>query len=62
MRKRRKAFDCVEMQHRGAEHVRRLTEGMTPEEELEFWRRGTEELRREVAEAKARVNAAASKG
>ena len=59
MRKRKKAFDCVEMQHRGAEHVRKLTEGMTPEEELEFWRRGTENLRREVAEAKARLKKAA---
>ena len=55
MRKKKKGFDCVEMQHRGAEHVRKLTEGMTLEEELEFWRRGTEELKREVAEAKARL-------
>jgi len=59
MRKKKKGFDCVEMQHRGAEHVRKLTEGMTPEEELEFWRRGTEELKREVAEAKAHLKEAA---
>ena len=56
--RKKKAFHCVEMQHRGAEYVRELTEGMTPEEELEFWRRGTEELRREVAEAKARLKKA----
>ena len=60
--RKKKTFDCVEMQHRGAEYVRKLTEGMTPEEELEFWRRGTEELRREVAEAKKRLEAAASEG
>jgi len=59
MRKKKKGFDCVEMQHRGSEHVRKLTEGMTPEEELEFWRRGTEELKREVAEAKAHLKEAA---
>jgi hypothetical protein len=41
---RKKAFDCVEMQHRGAEKTRRLTAGMTPEEELAFWSRGTEKL------------------
>jgi hypothetical protein len=35
--KKKKAFDCVEMQHRGAEKTRRLTAGMTPEEELAFW-------------------------
>ena len=56
----RKTFDCVEMQHRGAEHVRKLTEGMTLEEELEFWRRRTAEMRKRQAEARARLQAAAS--
>ena len=56
----RKTFDGVEMQHRGAEHVRKLTEGMTPEDELEFWRRRTAEMRKRQAEARARLQAAAS--
>ena len=56
----KKTFDCVEMQHRGAEHVRKLTEGMTLEEELEFWRRRTAEMRKRQAEARARLQAAAS--
>lgn len=62
MRKRKKTFDCVEMQHRGGDYVRKLTEGMTLEEELEFWRRGTEELRKRQAEARARLEATASDG
>ena len=39
-----KTFDCVEMKRRGAEKVRRATQGMTREEELAFWVRGTAEL------------------
>ena len=40
-----KTFDCVEMKHRGAELVRHEIEGASPEEELKYWRVGTEELR-----------------
>ena len=40
-----KDFDCVEMKHRGAERVLTETEGMTPEQELEYWREATESLR-----------------
>jgi len=42
-----KTFDCVEMKHRGAEQIRKEIESMTLEQELEYWRRQTEELRRE---------------
>ena len=56
---RKKTFDCVEMQHRGGDHVRRLTASMTLEEELAFWRRETETFRKEQAEAKARLENAA---
>ena len=52
-----KTFDCVELKRRGQEHVRNLTAGMSPEEELEFWRRETEAARREQAEAVARRRA-----
>lgn len=44
MQTKRKTFDCVEMKRRGAEAVRRATDGMTPEEELAYWQRGTAEL------------------
>ena len=43
---RTKEFDCVEMQHRGAALIRRRLRGMTREEELAFWARGTAELLR----------------
>jgi len=43
---KKKTFDCVEMKRRGAEKVRAQIENMTPQEELEFWRRQTDELRR----------------
>ena len=40
-----KTFDCVEMKRQGAEALREKLEGMTPEDELEFWRQRTEGLR-----------------
>jgi len=48
--KKKKTFDCVEMMHKGAENVRRQVEGMTVEEEAEYWRLRTEELRRQQQE------------
>jgi hypothetical protein len=45
MEKKTKDFDCVEMKRRGAERVHRETSALTPEEELAYWQRGTEELR-----------------
>ncbi|MDO8589644.1 MAG: hypothetical protein Q7T82_21680 [Armatimonadota bacterium] len=50
--KKTKKFDCVEMMHRGAERVRRETAGMTIEEEVEYWRRKTEELRERQRQAR----------
>lgn len=43
--KKKKTFDCVDMMHQGAEHVRRQVEGMTREEELAYWRQQTDALR-----------------
>ena len=48
--RKKKTIDCVEMMHEGAEYVRRQVEGMTLEEEAEFWRRQTEELQRRQQE------------
>ena len=39
-----KTFDCVAMKRRGAEMVRAKLEGMTLDQELEFWQQRTEEL------------------
>lgn len=47
-----KTFDCVEMKRKGAERIYQLVKDMTPAEELEFWRRGTEKLREEIEERK----------
>jgi len=43
---KRKAFDCIEMKRQGAEMVRKRLEGKTRAEQLEYWRKGTDDLRR----------------
>lgn len=53
-----KDFDCVEMKRKGARKVCEATKGMTVEEEVEYWRRRTEEARRWLAgESAARSRA-----
>jgi hypothetical protein len=47
-----KTFDCVEMKQRGAALVQEKTAGMTPEQELEFWREQTEVLRQQQREVR----------
>ena len=47
---KKKTFDCVEMMHQGAEYVRHQVEGMTLEEEAEYWRQQTEKLKRHQQE------------
>ena len=42
--KPKKTFDCVEMKRRGAERIRSKIQGMSCEEELTYWNRGTAEL------------------
>ena len=41
---KRVSFNCVEMKRKGAELVRQKLAGKTFEEQLQFWRQGTEEL------------------
>ena len=41
-----KTFDCVEMKRRGAEYVQKQLEGKSPAQRLEYWRKGTEELKK----------------
>ena len=54
----KKKFDCVEMMHRGGEHVQGLVAGMTLEEEVEFWRREMAVVRKEQEDAMARLEKA----
>lgn len=42
--------ECVRLKQSGAEHVARLTERMTLEEQLQFWRNRTEALRQRQVE------------
>lgn len=49
MAQKTKTFDCVQMKRKGAERVRRETAGMSRDEVLAYWQRGTEELLQEQA-------------
>ena len=48
--KRKKAFHCVELQHRAGEAIYEKTKDMTREEELAYWAERSAELRREQEE------------
>lgn len=41
-----KTFDAVCMKRQGAERVIKHLEGKSPQEQLEYWQKGTEDLRR----------------
>lgn len=56
MRRKTKTFDCVEMKRRAAAMIYEKLKGMSQEQQIEYWRRGTEELREEQAEARARLD------
>jgi hypothetical protein len=43
---RKKAFDCVEMMHAGAAKVRAETRGMSMDQQVAYWRKRTDVLRR----------------
>jgi len=38
--------ECVILKRRGAEHVAKLVAGMSLQEQLEFWRKRTETMRK----------------
>jgi len=50
-----KTFDCVEMKRRGAELLRQRLDGMTLEQEVEFWRQRSEEFQREQERLRAQA-------
>ncbi len=41
-----KPFDCVHMKRQGAEQVMSRLAGKTLQEQLEYWRKGTEDLKK----------------
>ena len=47
-----KPFDCVEMKRRGAALVYEKLKGMSEEQEIEYWRKRTEEMRAEQTRAR----------
>lgn len=42
---KKKAFDCVDMMHEGQAILNRKLAAMSPQEQREYWRKRTEELR-----------------
>jgi len=40
----KKKFDCVEMKHKGAEAIAEEISGLTPADELDFWKARNQEL------------------
>ena len=47
-----KTFDCVEMKRAAQEQIRQAVQGMTLEEEVEFFRAGAEEFEKRLQEAR----------
>jgi hypothetical protein len=41
-----KTFDCVQMKRQGAELVREQLEGKSLKQQLKYWQKGTENLRK----------------
>jgi hypothetical protein len=41
-----KTFDCVEMKRRGAELVQKKLEGKAHAQKLDYWKKGTDELKK----------------
>jgi hypothetical protein len=53
-----KTIDCVEMKRRGALRVHEQLKGMTVDQQIEYWRRRSEEFRRELERLRARAGIA----
>jgi len=41
-----KTFDCVQMKRRGADWVRKQLDGKSLKQQLAYWRKGTEDLKK----------------
>jgi hypothetical protein len=51
---RTKTFDCVKMKREGSARVLKNLIGKTIEEQLQYWQRGTRDLRRHQRRIRAR--------
>ncbi|NER39868.1 MAG: hypothetical protein F6J93_39035 [Oscillatoria sp. SIO1A7] len=47
-----KRFDCIEMKRRGAERIYEKIKDMTPEEELAYWSKSSQEFQQQLLEIK----------
>ena len=56
----KKDSDCVEMKRKGSQRVYEAVKDMTVEEEVEFWRQRTAEMRQKVEERKRARKASGS--
>ena len=55
---KKKSFDCVEMMHQGAALVLKELEGKSLEDQIVYWRKGTETLlKRQAQLRKKRIQA-----
>ena len=52
--KTKKTFDCIEMKRLGAERIYNQIANLTPEEQLVFWQKRTELLRKHQQTIKMR--------
>lgn len=43
-----KSFDCVEMKRKGAEVIYQKVASLSIEQQLEYWRKGSESLRKQM--------------
>jgi len=50
-----KAFDCVQMKRSGADLVRKQLQGKSFQQQLEYWKKGTEDLKKLQKQARERV-------
>lgn len=55
-----KQFDCVEMKHKGAERVHQAIDGLSKEQQIDYWKRGSEALRQELLKAQEKTSAVRS--
>jgi hypothetical protein len=46
--KKKKEFDCVEMMHKAAHAVQAVTDPMTFEEKVAYWKQQSREFRKEM--------------
>ena len=48
---RNKSFDCVEMKRKGAEAIYQKVSSLSLEQQLEYWRKGSDSLRQQMKPA-----------